>query len=423
MPFKPDRFTKNFGSIDLEKAIEIIETHIKDQPVTLFLPATYNDATNESMDNIVKTISESRINKLLNRIIIGLDQAPTKKQYEEIVRRTSSLENRIIMWTDAPEMKRLYKKMRSEKLNLKPGKGRNVWLGLGLKYQLDILEGGRANAIILHDCDIRPETYDENIILSLMYPLVNPKADVHFVKAAYERITTDQKGRKKFAGRVVRLHLIPLIGALERTYKDISRVGEFMNYLRSFEYLLSGEFGMSPELADRIPVQTDWGLEIGTLGFLFKTPYKIAQVRIGKNNVYDHKHSEVSPSNPRKGLNLMACEVTKTILRKLYSLASERMLSDEKFQALLTYYMNEGNTQIDKYFEISQARGLDYSALEERKMLTVFKKSIINAINEFKKNPGGIKPLPSWYDANPKYRKELADIVLFYNKDYTLRKL
>jgi hypothetical protein len=75
--------------------------------------------------------------------------------------------------------------------------------------------------------------------------------DYDFVKAYYARVSD------RLHGRVTRLLLTPLLAAFTRL------VGQdpYIRYLSSFRYALSGEFAIKSDLAERMRLPCEWGLE------------------------------------------------------------------------------------------------------------------------------------------------------------------
>ena len=59
-------------------------------------------------------------------------------------------------------------------------------------------------------------------------------------------------------GRVVRLLVTPLVRAFMRTFP----ASEFIRFVGSFRYPLSGEFSLTRNLARTNRIPSDWGLEI-----------------------------------------------------------------------------------------------------------------------------------------------------------------
>ena len=72
-----------------------------------------------------------------------------------------------------------------------------------------------------------------------------------------------------------------------------SLINDFLEYLDSFRYILAGEFALSLDLAQRLRIPADWGLEMGVLSEVHRNIalHRVAQVDIAK--IYEHKHQEV----------------------------------------------------------------------------------------------------------------------------------
>jgi len=87
-------------------------------------------------------------------------------------------------------------------------------------------------------------------------------------------------------GRVTRLFVTPLIRSLKATLGP----NEFLDYLDSFRYILAGEFSMDTELARRMRIPGDWGIEVGVLAEVQRNCAirRICQVDLSDN--YEHKH-------------------------------------------------------------------------------------------------------------------------------------
>ena len=74
---------------------------------------------------------------------------------------------------------------------------------------------------------------------------------------------------------------------------------------------------MKCDLAQRMRLAPDWGLEIVTLfeALRHRAPARICQVELCE--CYEHKHQELSPEDATRGLHRMANDVTKHLLRTL----------------------------------------------------------------------------------------------------------
>src|SRR5690606_6249028 len=60
-----------------------------------------------------------------------------------------------------------------------------------------------------------------------------------------------------------------------------------------------------------------WGLEAGVLAALSRRPAGEAYCQSELCDRYDHKHRELSPGDPARGLHAMALDILTTLLRAL----------------------------------------------------------------------------------------------------------
>ena len=408
MVFKQRRFTVDLGPISERIQKETIY-YMKQQPVILFLPVTYEDAMNEEViGNIINVVRElQEKHKCFKQIIFGLDTADTKAKFNQAYKKFKVIPKSIVIWNNSPEMIKLIEGI-SESLRcvLPPGKGRNMWLGLGYRFATN-----RGSAYVLHDCDILPEYYNKSTLLSLIAPIVHPELDFGFSKAYYHRLTK-KNGQQVLSGRVTRLLVGPLVDALRKTYGFNREVRQYLNSLQSFNYPLSGEFAIKGNLADILRVQADWGLEVGTLNFLYDQQCSVAQVDLG---TYDHKHSDISPDDPKKGLNKMSEEVAKTILRKIYSIIGRVLMDEKRFSQLLYDYDKYGERYVKSYRAVSANMGWSYDHIKELERIRIFKGAIKRAYEIFKQNPEEIRPLFHWDEIDTRFRERLRKIVEKYN--------
>ena len=200
-----------------------------------------------------------------------------------------------------------------------------------------IVARGESYVIALHDCDIL--SYTRNLLNRLVYPTVMTALDYEFCKGYYSRVT------ERMHGRVTRLMVTPLIGSL------ITMLGHLpiLQYFRSFRYPLAGEFSMVSDLARVNRIPSDWGLEVGVLAEVFRncSLNRICQVELCPN--YDHKHQELSPEDPGRGLNKMAVDVCSTIFRILASTGV--ILGDGFFNTLRATFLKEAQDLMGMYHD------------------------------------------------------------------------
>ena len=114
-------------------------------------------------------------------------------------------------------------------------------------------------------------------------------------------------------GRVVRLLVTPLLRALMKIYPD----SEFLRFLVSFRYPLSGEFSLTRNLARTNRIPSDWGRG-GDLPRLSQHLLETC-VSDGLCRLYEHKHQDFSIEEKNAGLMRMATDILTTIYRTLAS--------------------------------------------------------------------------------------------------------
>ncbi|MFC6862578.1 glycosyl transferase family 2 [Halomicroarcula sp. GCM10025817] len=260
------------------------------------------------------------------------------------------------VWCDAPALATL---LEEHGLGGPTGKGRDVWLGLGIAAD-------RADYVAVHDADAT--TYDESTVPRLLAPL---SMDHEFVKGYYARVEGGQ-----LYGRLVRLFIAPLVRALEARHAH-----PFVRYLAAFRYPLAGEFAFTADAARRIRSQRAWGLEVGMLGETYEKvgATKSAQVDLGVHR-HDHK-----PVGGRGGLSSMAEQVGAALLR-----AVEEAGVDPDYGSLTERYLAAGERLVDQYAADAAFNGLTYDRATELEQVEAYAVGI--------RSPGPDTRLPAWAD-------------------------
>ena len=362
-----------------ERPIEDIERELKTialkRKMILLLPALVTEFDGVAMPKIIE---ELKAVDYLDKIVLSLDQAD-EKQFNRIRKIMSVLPVDVqVVWHDGPRMQALQKELMDAEFNLKnPGKGRSVWMSLGY-----ILSDQDVYAIALHDCDI--VNYRREIVARLLYPVVHPALGFEFSKGYYARITD------RLYGRVTRLYYTPLI----RTLKRILGYNAFIEYLDNFRYALSGEFAFDTSLARGIRISPTWALEVSLLSEVYQktSVNRICQVEI--IDTYEHKHQILQKGKPTEGLIRMATEIGKALFRFLSQ--DGLVMSDAFFRTLLTAYIQESRTAIEKYHALALLNGLTYDRHEEIEAVDAFVGSMKLAIDEFVGDPIGIPMMAAW---------------------------
>ncbi len=376
---------------ELEK--ELIEFSAE-RPIGLILPCLYSELETEAMPRITSHLSQV---PYLEEIIIGLDRAD-EKQYRHALDFFSQLPQRYkVLWNDGPRLQKLDQELINEGLSPKElGKGRNVWFCMGYS-----LASNRTESVALHDCDI--VTYDRELLARLVYPVANPNFNYEFCKGYYARVAN-----QKMNGRVCRLLVTPLLRALKKVFGSL----DYLEYLDSFRYPLSGEFSFRKDVISDIRIPSDWGLEIGVLSEMKRnySTNRICQVDIA--DIYDHKHQDLSAGNDQAGLSKMSIDITKAVFRKLAT--NGIVFNQETFRTIKATYFRIGLDFIETYKNDAEINGLKLDVHKEEQAVELFAQNIMKAGEHFLENPMETPFIPCWNrvrSAIPGFMKRFYDAV------------
>jgi len=381
-----------------DRGLETMEAELqefsKTNPMALILPSLYSELQGEALPNILQHLKECHY---ISDIIVGLDCA-NEKEFQHAKTFFSILPQNVhILWNDGDRLRSVDKQLQAENLApTQPGKGRNAWYCFGYALSLDHIE-----AVALHDCDIL--TYDRSLPARLFYPVANPSFPFEFCKGYYARING-----KKLSGRMTRLFVTPLLRSLKKVFGNI----EYLEYMDSFRYPLSGEFSMRKNVINNMHIPGDWGLEIGVLSEMYRnlSQQRICQVDIADQ--YDHKHQDLTNEARDGGLEKMAREIAKSFFRKL---ATEGLvLSMEDIRSVKAAYFRIALDFTESFYYDAKINGLDYDRHREESTIELFSKCIMDAGNSFLANPMEAPFIPSWSRATsafPDCRKQILDAV------------
>jgi len=344
-------------------------------PIALVLPALASEFETPAMQTIVRELSGV---SYLQRIVVALGRAD-RRDYE----RAQQLFRdygvpATILWIESDPIQRLFRVLEENGVPAgADGKGRSCWVAYGY-----ILACADCEVIALHDCDIL--SYSRELLARLCYPVANPNLGFEFCKGFYARFT------RTMHGRVTRLFVTPLVRAME----SLCPGAQFLNFLDSFRYPLAGEFAMRTNLARVNRIPSDWGLEVGVLAEMYRNVAmsRICQVDLADN--YEHKHQQLSPDDPSKGLRRMACDIAKSLFR---TIASEGVsLKQDDFRTLQVRYVRMAEDTMHRYYADAMLNGLGFDRHAEELAVATFAKSLGEAAAEFLQNPLGLPLLPNW---------------------------
>ncbi len=391
----------NLRSRPVPELLYELETFAQNRKISLILPSLYSELEGPALANILEELSSVRY---LHRIIIGLDRAD-EAQYRMARDFFSKLpQNHVVIWNDSPRMKAIDAKL--DQLSLAPqeaGKGKNVWTSMGY-----LIACADTSVMAIHDCDI--VTYNAEMLARLVYPVANPMFPYQLSKGFYPRV-----GDGKLNGRVSRLLVSPLLIALKKVIGD----RDYLDYLRSFRYPLSGEFALRTGILPDLRIPSDWGLEIGVLSEAWRNlgPHSVCQVEVA--DVYDHKHQSVSAEDEAGGLNRMSTDICKAIFRKLA--ADGTVFTSNVFRTLKATYYRRALDMLEVYDHDAKMNGLTIDRHSEERTIELFAENIMRAGHIFLENPNETPFIPNWnrvHAADSELMDELRDAVAADEAEY-----
>jgi glucosyl-3-phosphoglycerate synthase len=263
-----------------------------------------------------------------------------------------------------------------EKHNLPavPGKGLNLWTGLGFALSQTELQ-----ALIIHDCDI--QNYTASLPISLAVPVA--RLEYQFCKGFYSRV------QEQLYGRATRLFMIPLVRALVRTLGHLP----LLDFIDSFRYPLAGECALSTGVAASLSVENGWGVEIGWLCEAYRLidPEEICQVDLAMR--YHHRHQSIDPARPAEGLLGMVTDIALSILTHL---EKEGCRLDSSILAeVVSGYEQTASDMVRRYRDVAEFNKLPFARDEEMQTTRLFQERLRFVADEF--NSGTrMRSLPPW---------------------------
>jgi glucosyl-3-phosphoglycerate synthase len=362
-----------------ERPIEELEARVaawtRRFPVTLALPMIPEEMDRPALGRILDELARARY---LDTLLVSLNHAGPHdylRAQETFARYPGRT---VILWNESPSVVAFLDQLQAAGLYIgEAGKGRACWLAIGY-----VLAEERAQYIVFHDADV--VNYSREMLARLVLPAVDPTMDFDFVKGYYARLSD------RLHGRVTRLLLVPLLTAFSRLMGG----DPYIRYLSSFRYALSGEYTVKCDLAERMRLPSDWGLEIVTLfeALRHRAPVRVCQVELAPR--YDHKHQELSPGDPNLGLHRMARDVIKHLLRTLA--AAGASLPDGLVRSLLASYQREAEDAVADSYAVATINGLAFDRHLEEKQVQTFSMALRASIEEFLADPLGSPLVPNW---------------------------
>ncbi|MEC7357150.1 MAG: glycosyl transferase [Verrucomicrobiota bacterium] len=378
---------------------EQLKQYAKDKPITLVMPALYSEVEGPALPGILEHLEEV---EFINEVVISMNRMDSD-QFKKAKDFFSKLpQKHFIIWNDGPRVSDIYNELKEAQITeYIPGKGCNVWMAYGF-----ILARGNAGIIAMHDSDIL--SYHREMLARLCMPTAHPGLEYDYCKSYYGRVSD------RMYGRVTRLFVIPLLRALIKVYGNL----RMLDYLEGFRYPLSGEFSISTDLARRVGMPGDWGLEVGMLVEVYHntTVKGICQVDLGSNFEHKHQHLGHQHDDPEptvdKGLMKMAREIALSLFS---SITSEGVVMDSgSLKALRLTYERTAKELIQRYHDDSTVNGLKYYRHEEAEAVEAFSSSLNNAIQVFTTEGYKARQIPNWnrtFSAVPDLADRLKEAI------------
>lgn len=357
---------------EMEQRLQVLAERF---PVTLVLPMVPAEMDRPALNRILDELCSVT---WVDTLLVSLNRANLEEYRRSLEYFGRYPRRKVVLWCESPAVSAFVADMAGAGLYTgEPGKGRACWLAIG-----HALAEERAAYIAFQDADV--VNYTRWMLGRLVLPALEPTVDFDFVKAYYARVSD------RLHGRVTRLLLTPLLAAFTRLIgKD-----PYIGYLASFRYALSGEFTIKCDLAEKMRLPCDWGLEIVTLfeALRHRAPRRLCQVEIADR--YDHKHQELSSQDPTQGLNRMARDVIKHLLRTLA--AAGVNLSPGLLMSLLAAYQRDAEDAVTDSYAVSVVNHLKYDRHAEEQSVHVFTEALRASIDEFLVDPLGPPLVPNW---------------------------
>jgi glucosyl-3-phosphoglycerate synthase len=342
-------------------------------PMGVLIPALYSDLSSPAMKNIINVLSGMN---LVKKVYICLDKA-SLDEYTASKEIVAPLGNKCtLIWNDSQKVRDLVTEI-EQKLSVGiRGKGHAVWTGLGY-----VIAKSEVSALAFHDADI--VTYSKDLLVRLLFPIVALK--YQFSKGYYIRYNN------QFYGRVVRLFYFPFVRAL----KDIFGSTEYIDYMGDFRYPLSGEFATFVSQARILQFPSDWGIEVGILGEIFRNmrTHRICQIELVSR--YDHKHQKMG-SETEGGLFRMASDIARTFFT--FMAGNGKVIGHDTFNAVRHAYLKNAREIVYVYESFADMYGdkISYDYHSEMSAIEMFAQSIDSAVTQFYENPRGNILIPDW---------------------------
>ncbi|KYK26962.1 hypothetical protein AYK26_04310 [Euryarchaeota archaeon SM23-78] len=395
---------RDLGKLATKQEIDIAkkrcERYAGKYPTSLAIPTTIDDAMNSNYDNILQ-INASE-NYWTKEFIFSIDRADEKKAEEilenkivpvlgEIKKNTKLNPTVVYIHNDNKHLQRFFEQAEPIIGEIPKRKGRSMWIANGYRHIFS-----PNHSIIYQDGDVVEGLYSELFPLSLARPLIDPRMDVHFVKAYYDRVYGKDKELK---GRVNRFFKILFQAQKEVLGSVNTKIDDYLDFILRFPYYFSGEIGMSGDYANNMYFGRGFDAEILSFGYPFRLPK--CHIRLVDLGEFDHDHKGV------KGLVDMVGEIYTAELSDMFEFKDGHMvLSEELAEQVLDIFARYEGEEMRGWNDYCETHGYTFNGAQDRKNNQEFKKRVRKEFKNFLKNPRGKDPFPGWESS-----KTLTDML------------
>jgi glucosyl-3-phosphoglycerate synthase len=345
-----------------------IESLPAEESITLVLPCHYTEIGTAALKTMIAALREATF---LKNVVISMNGIP-EDRLSSVKRFWSGLKlPHLVLWNDSPD---LLQDLEQRELLVTTGKGLNLWLAIGW-----LAMNGTSGTVLVHDCDIA--NYRLDILAALALPVA--RIGYRFCKGYYSRV------REELYGRVTRLFVIPLVRSLVRVLGH----APLLDFIDSFRYPLSGEYSMTVETALDLPVESGWGLEIGSLCEFHRLldPGAVCQVDLAI--LYDHKHRALNPEQPGEGLLHSATEIAISLLTHLQREGCG--LDAKTLESVVHAYESVSKDFVRRYEHVAILNALPFDSLREARATDAFAANLSDACAKFLAGKRS-RALPPW---------------------------
>ena len=318
--------------------------------VTLVLPALAAEVDGPAFPRILRLLERtSLIDRLI--VVLGPGTGAQERRAETLVARVNTQVSLVRL--GEPAVQCIEERVAAAGFECaSTGKGHACWVGMCVA-----LAGEGSDVIAMHDCDIL--TYHPSLLTRLVAPLIVPETPFDFAKGYYARVTST------LHGRVTRLLVTPLIRALQ----NVDVRSTLPAFVADFRYPLAGEVALSRGLAESLPMHGGWGLEIGTLGEVYRRQRVFRACQVDIADTYDHRHRPIG-TGTAGDVTRMTDEVLVTLIRML---RREHVACDpQTIRYVLAQYRAEVARCLDSYAADAAINGLEYDVDGEAGIASIF---------------------------------------------------